>query len=328
MQTTQPLISVIIPIYNVEKYLKKCITSVINQDYKNLDIILVDDGSTDSSGYIAEQLALKDDRITVIHQTNQGLSSARNHGLEKMNGSYVTFIDSDDYVANDYVSYLYGLIHENNCQLAICSLIDTFEKTGVKKDCGNGQEMVISGKDCIRKMCYHDLVDTCAYAKLGAASLYKGFQFPVGKLFEDIGSTYQLFLKCDRVACGFKGKYYYVIRDNSITTALFSPSKLDLLEMTDKMARDVTAVYPDLYSATLRRQVYARFSTLNQTLGTKSGQYYQKQLISFIKSNKREILTDPNTPKRDKTAYYMLSLGLPFYKIAWQGYQKFVARKK
>lgn len=319
-----PLISVIVPIYNVEKYLEKCLDSIVNQDYKNLEILLIDDGSTDSSGRIADNYAVDDSRIKVIHKPNGGLSDARNYGLKIMTGDYVTFIDSDDYVTKDYVSFMYNLLKKTNfsAPLAICSLINVYGVSGRQKDDGNQVEEVLSGKKCIEMMCYHDLVDTCAYAKLGKKELYSNNFFPKGKLFEDIGSTYKLLLQCDKVACGFKGKYYYVIHPNSIVTGSFSPKKLDLLEMTDKMAEDVLKTYPDLGDAVLRRQVYARFSTLNQTLHTKNVRKVQSELIRYIYKNKRAILKNKNTPKRDRMAYYLLRLGLPIYRLGWLTYEK------
>lgn len=322
-----PLVSVIIPIYNVEKYLGKCLDSVINQDYKNIEIILINDGATDNSLNIAIDYQKKDKRIKVFSQKNQGLSAARNTGLDKAVGDYITFIDSDDYVSKDYVSYMFNLLKKNNFRssLAIASLMDVFEKSGKQINTGNNQEYSWSGKKCIEKMCYHDLVDTCAYAKLGTKELYKDFRFPVGKVFEDIGSTYQLFEKSKIVECGFKPIYFYNIRKNSITTDRFNERKLDLLEMTDKMASCVESKYPDLHDAVLRRQVYARFSTLNQTLHTKSSpkiKLLRRELIDFIKKNKKNILSNSATPKRDHLAYKTLELGFPIYKLSWMVYSK------
>lgn len=322
------LVSIIIPIYNVQKYLKKCLDSVINQKYKNLEIILINDGSTDNSLDIAINYKNTDKRIKLFSQTNQGLSAARNTGLKNATGKYITFVDSDDYITPDYVSYMYDLLKRNNFKssLAICSLMNIFEKSGKQVNMGNGLECTLSGKECIKKMCYQDLVDTCAYAKLGSRELYKNFSFPTGKVFEDIGTTYKLFEKCKTVECGFKPKYYYYIRSNSITTRKFDNSKLNLIEMTDKMAKDVIQFYPDLSKAVLRRQVYSRFSTLNQTLEAKKSsniKRIQRNLIDYIKKNGKQIVSDPNVSKRDKLAYIILNIGYPIYKITWLSYVNF-----
>lgn len=322
----QPLISVIVPVYNVEHYLSKCIKSIITQTYNNLEIIFINDGSTDQSLKLLNQWKKKDNRIKVINQNNQGLSKARNTGIQISSGKYLTFIDSDDFVTKDYVEYLFNLLKRHNFSspLAICSLMNIYSNSNKYQNMGNGNIITLSGKECIKKMCYHDLVDTCAYGKLGKRELYNDHFFPENMLFEDIGSTYKLFLQSKTVECGFEPKYFYVIKSNSIVTSSFNLKKLDLLTMTDKMAKNVKNQFPDLKNAVLRRQVYARFSTLNQTLNEKNNNIkeIQNKLIDYIKQNKDSILKDPNIPKRDRIAYKMLSLGLGFYKISWNIYVK------
>lgn len=324
MATSPTLITVVVPIYGVEKYLARCLDSILKQTYTNLEIILVDDGSKDNSGKIADEYALKDNRIKVIHQVNGGLSAARNTGIKVATGEYITFVDSDDYIDVDYIEYLYSLLQKDKfkAELAICSIRNVFEKSGKIHGNGNQEECILTGKECLEKMCYHDLVDTCAYAKLGKTSLYQANLFPEGMLFEDIGHTYKLLLHCDRVACGFKDKYSYVMRENSIVQSGFNEKKLDLLVMTDQMAQDVSKVYPDLTAATLRRRVYARFSTLNQMLDAKNVDKYKQDILSFINKHKKEVLADKKTPKRDHLAYLMLTFGYPVYRIAWKLYEK------
>ena len=121
------MISIIIPIYNVEKYLEKCLDSILNQTYKNLEIILIDDGSTDNSPNICNSYCEKDKRIKIIHKNNEGVSSARNKGIELSKGKYIVFIDSDDYVSNEHIEVLYDCIISNNVDLVISNLIDISE---------------------------------------------------------------------------------------------------------------------------------------------------------------------------------------------------------
>ena len=210
----QPLISVIVPVYNVEHYLSKCIKSIITQTYNNLEIIFINDGSTDQSLKLLNQWKKKDNRIKVINQNNQGLSKARNTGIQISSGKYLTFIDSDDFVTKDYVEYLFNLLKRHNFSspLAICSLMNVYSNSNKYQNMGNGNIITLSGKECIKKMCYHDLVDTCAYGKLGKRELYNDHFFPENMLFEDIGSTYKLFLQSKTVECGFEPKYFYVIK--------------------------------------------------------------------------------------------------------------------
>lgn len=327
------LISVIVPCYNVQKYVSKCLRSIQKQTYDKLEVILVNDGSTDNTLSILKKFAQSDERFKIFTQVNQGISAARQRGLEESTGEYITFVDPDDYVSQDYVEFLYNLLerHHFEAKVSLCSIENVIEATGTHIDNGNGKVMRLSGKQCIESMLYGGLVDTSPVAKLVQRDLYfsKLFPgFPIGYQFEDIATSYSLFEQSRIVECGFIAKYYYYVRSKSITTSDFKTSKLDLLTMTDRMAASVIAKYPDLASAAMRRRVYARFSTLNQTLGYPQAKKYQAQLVAFIRQHKHDVLSDPQTPKRDRMAYHMFSLGLPCYSLAWRLYLKFVAKKQ
>lgn len=321
----KPLISVIIPAYNVSPYIKKCIDSVLGQEFHDFEVLLVDDGSTDNTGELCDQLASEDQRIKAYHKTNGGLSDARNYGIDRASGEYLTFIDSDDYITPDYLSYLKYLIDKiPECKLSICSLYNVFSANGKIVDNGNGQEMILSPEKCLQMMCYHNLVDTCAYAKLYHRSIFDQVRYPKGKLFEDIGTTYKLINQCDNISCGFKPKYYYVLRPGSIVNSTYNPKKLDLLEMTDQMARDVSSLFPSLENAVLRRRVYARFSTLNQMLDVKDERALaeRKKLIQFIHDYQKTVMHDPLTPCRDRAAIRLLNIGFPAYRCFWKVYRR------
>lgn len=315
-------ISIVIPVYNVEKYIEKCINSIKNQTYKNFEAIIVDDGSQDESINIAKKLATGDDRFVFYTKENGGLSSARNFGIEKVTSDYITFIDSDDFITEDYLEYLYSLIKKYNVKLSICSLYNYFEKSGKTLALGNGEEGSLTAPEAIEKMCYHDMVDTCAYAKIYHKSLFDNIRFPEGKLFEDIGTTYKLFLESGNIAYGFNEKYHYVIRENSIVTSGYNERKLDLLEMTDNLKKDLLPQFESLSKAINRRMLYARFSTLNQMFNIPSE--YEKtreEIIEYIKSNSKDVFSDEKTPRRDKLAILVLNIfGFKIYKYMWKMY--------
>ncbi|MGO4709805.1 glycosyltransferase family 2 protein [Chryseobacterium sp. 2TAF14] len=223
-----PLITIIIPVYNVEQYLEKCLDSVITQDYPDLEIILVDDGSPDQCGEICDSYAKKDSRIKVIHKKNGGLSDARNVAIDVASGEYITFVDSDDYVSDDYVSTLYELIKKNDCKISASGYI-RFGQDDELKD-GNKviKEYVFSGDNAIKEMFYQKKFDTSAWAKLYHRSLFSdGLRYPVGLLFEDLPTTYKLFQKSDKVAFSTKETYYYLRRSTSIEGSPFSQKKID-----------------------------------------------------------------------------------------------------
>lgn len=323
---TEPLISVILPIYNVEKYLPKCMESLLAQTYYNLELVMVDDESGELCSTLCDEYASRDKRIKVYHKKNGGLSDARNYGISHSSGEYITCIDPDDYVDKDYVEYLYTLLKKYQCLMSICQHRVRYDN-GTVRDYGAKGDEVISTEKCLERMLYHDVIDTSAWAKLYHRSLFQDVSYPVGKLFEDIGTTYRLMVQCNKIAVGYESKYNYIFHENSIVNSDFSPNKLDLIEMTDKMAQDVLRIYPKLESATKRRQVYARFSTLNQMLDTTNYDAEKKEIISYIKENKSNVLKNPRTPKRDKVALLLISCGYRYYRFFWKEYRKVIMKK-
>lgn len=214
------LISVIVPIYNVEKYLKRCIDSIIEQTYTNLEIILVDDESPDNCGKICDEYAKKDKRIIVIHKKNGGLSDARNRGLQEAKGKYVGFVDSDDYISKNMYKVLYTNMKENNADISICnfSLVDD---NGIeyknKKQINN--EIKLYGKmEAMENLLIEKDYTNHAWNKLYNKKLFEDgkIQYPKGKIWEDIATTYLLFENANKVVYQNISLYYYVQRDNSI----------------------------------------------------------------------------------------------------------------
>lgn len=312
----QPLISVVMPVYNVEPYLRRCIKSVCEQTYSPLEIILVDDGSTDNCGTICDEAANEDKRIKVIHKANGGLSDARNVGVKAATGEYVTFIDSDDSIDAEMIGYLYYLIQKYGTDMSLCSHTVVFE--GEKKSVlGKGGEECLPAETCIRKMLYHQDVDTSAWAKLYKREIFSDIAYPVGKQFEDIGTTYKTFIKSKMVACGYRSLYNYYVRKSSIVRSSFSEKKLDLLEMTDAMGREVQKKYPSLEKAVLRRRLYARFSTLNQMENVSGYDKEKHEIINFIRENASKVFWDASAPLRDKLAIICILLGENFYFKMW-----------
>lgn len=316
-----PLISIILPIYNIEKYLPKCMESILCQTYKNLEIIMVDDGSTDNCAILCDSYKKKDSRIVVYHKYNGGLSDARNYGIQHANGLYITCIDPDDYVDSDYVEYLYNLTQKYNVHMSICQHRVHYDN-GLIKEYGKAGNELLTAEKCIERMLYHDIIDTSAWAKLYHRSLFEYVHYPKNKLFEDIGTTYKLMMQCSKIAVGYESKYNYIFHENSIVNSKFNPKKLDLLEMTDLMATDVQKFYPQLIHAIRRRQVYARISTLNQMLDANNYDKERQEIISYIKQNTFEILTNVQAPKRDKIAIFLLTIHYSIYKLCWKIYRK------
>lgn len=216
------LISVIIPVYNVEKYISKCIESVLAQDYENFECILVDDGSKDKSGKICDNYAIKDKRIRVIHKKNEGVSKARNCGLNTIKGDYVCFIDGDDYVKKNYVSHLYKIAIDNDADVALTTnMFGNYSKRKQKKD----KCWLLSGEEAVKSILNYKIPIGC-YNKLFKKKIFKqgGVKFYEDlKIGEGFSFNISCFLHANKVACSNQ-KIYYYRRDNQ-TSAMSSYSE-------------------------------------------------------------------------------------------------------
>lgn len=241
------LISIIIPVYNVEQYLPDCIESVINQSYQNLQIILVDDGSLDKCPKICDEYACKDHRIEVIHKENGGLSDARNAGIYQACGKYISFVDSDDMIATDMISVLYEKITQNKSDISVCqrSHIDETGKTLESSRTVLFEDYVVSGnKDCMHDFMSSRRIDTVAWGKLYRMDLFQDIRYPKGRYHEDVFTTYRLVAKANVIAVSGEKKYYYRVRNASITQSSFSSKHLDAVIGKCEMADFIATNYP------------------------------------------------------------------------------------
>ena len=313
------LISIVIPIYKVEKYLEKCVYSLINQNYKNIEIILIDDGSPDNCGKMCDEYSKIDNRIKVIHKKNGGLSDARNTGIKNARGKYITFVDSDDYVEANYIEILYKTIIKYDADISIVGHSVWYENKKILR--AWNEEYCEAPEKILWKILYDDKIDISAWGKLYKKELFQNIEFPKGRLFEDAATTYKLIDASKKIAVNSLPLYNYVIRKNSISTGSFSEKKMDLIISTKEMTEYIRKKYPELSDACNRRLMYAYLSTLTQFVKSKSkDKKIQEQLVTYIKKNKKTILKDKNVPKRDKIGIYSLTLGIKGYRLIWNIY--------
>lgn len=210
------LISIIIPVYNVENYLRRCLDSVRAQEYKNIEVILVDDGSKDASGIICDEYAIKDNRFTVIHKTNGGLSEARNFGLEKSNGQYLYFLDSDDWISKDCIRKLYHYLINNNLDIAVGSIGATYEN-GYSEPYTERGDAIYSAREALFDMSTRKKICVMSCNKLYRKCIWSEIVFPVGRLNEDEFTTYKVILNAKKIGYLDNVTYYYFQRDGSIS---------------------------------------------------------------------------------------------------------------
>lgn len=317
------LISIIVPVYKVEDYLERCVDSIINQSYKNLEIILVNDGSPDNSGKLAEELAKKDERIVVYHKANGGLSDARNYGVAKAKGTYIGFVDSDDYIHKDMYKNLYDLIKSENTLVAESNVTRIYGNTERPHYEGQPYRKTISVKEYVREYLTMEKVYGSVWCKLIDSKLAKESTFPKGKYYEDIYYNYDLVQKVDRISITSEAHYYYYIRENSITTEKYSPKQLDLIEILDKLKKYVDTAYPDLKEEAFIRQVYAYLSTFNHMIvedNYKNIDRFQ-EIYNFLKENKARVLSSSLAAKNLKLSVLVLGINTGLYKKLYKIYK-------
>lgn len=291
------MISVIVPIYNVEKYLNDCVISILNQSYTDIEVILIDDGSTDSSGRLCDELLNKDARIKVIHKPNGGLSDARNAGIEVSEGSEICFIDSDDLILPGYLSTLHSLLVSNDADMSVCGMttFDESETPVLVKDYPI-QNMVIEGNyNCMKGLLIDSAIDTTAWRKLYRASLFKdtGIRYPVGRYHEDVWTTYQVIAHCNCIAVTGEKLYAYRKRKGSIVNSAFSPRHLDAVKGHVQRYDFVVENYPLLRSLASKSVIYSagvclRRISKSDNLSAKEKKYY----LLFLHNIYRKYLSD------------------------------------
>lgn len=240
-----PLISVIIPVYKVEKYLDRCVTSVVRQTYGNLEIILVDDGSPDKCPEMCDAWAAKDPRIKVIHKENGGLSDARNAALDVMSGDFVTFVDSDDWLSEHYCSVLMHGIVADNADISIVNYKRVKDGDTVDTE-PSGNSETIDSKKAIRNLYGNEqIMFVTAWGKAYRRGLFSDIRFPFGKLHEDDFTTYKLYDKAERITVCRDKLYAYFINDNSII-GKYTVKRLDALDAQKEKYEFVASEYPQL----------------------------------------------------------------------------------
>ena len=242
----QPLISIIVPVYKVEQYLDRCVESIINQTYKNLEIILVDDGSPDNCPAMCDEWACKDARIKVVHKQNGGLSDARNAGMDIAKGEYIAFVDSDDYVRSDMYELLYNNMQENESDISACGVEMVREDETSIATLTTLGSYVLNNEEAMIAIIKEDVLKQPVWYKLYKSKCIQNNYFPVGKYHEDIFWSYLAIAKAKKVSVFDAPCYYYTQRGESIMGQNYSSARLDALEAAEIRCAFLSDNYPEL----------------------------------------------------------------------------------
>ncbi len=315
---SNPLISVIVPVYNVEKYIERCIESILGQTFTDFELIIVNDGSTDKSGEICDRYSNNDPRIRIIHKENGGLSDARNAGIEAANGEYIGFIDSDDYIDTDMYELLYQNICRENADISTCGIYDCYPDKTVTQEV-NSSDFTVDGSEAVRLALESQFMPLFAWNKLYKRSLFDSIRFPVGKIYEDAFVMIKLMGASRRVSISMKPKYYYIHRENSITTRAFRNSDLDVVEAHENNFSYIEANFPQFIKQATFRRIWSRFHVLDKMIFAENDTVEQKkEVISFLRNHIKDILQMPWFSKSRKLSALCLCIHEKLYKACVQ----------
>lgn len=302
-----PKISVIIPVYNVAAYLRKCLDSVLGQSYLNLEVLLVDDGSADSSGDICDEYAKKDERIRVFHQKNRGLSAARNLALDNMSGDYVACVDADDYIEADMYEAMMAQM-DDETDIVCCGTNSIFP-ADVRKNYVSYKTHVCTkyrNNEMVRELfLFHISFSSCD--KLFRRRLFEGLRYPEGKVCEDLPVLYELVSRSRKMVNIGEAKYNYVYRADSISRQNFYPARMYYAIFSRDIVMDVQARYPDLVKEAKAWYINNIVSVLESIIISPNAGKYEvlaKRLRRIIRKRSLDILRNPYISGERKRYYF------------------------
>lgn len=309
------MISVIVPVYKVEKYLNKCVQSILKQTYKDFELILVDDGSPDACPVLCEQYKKQDNRIRVIHKINGGLSDARNVGTRYAEGEWVTYIDSDDYVSEKYLEALWKLKEKYTADITVVGIETFLEGEKPKKTNRKKREYCYTGLEALENMLYQHFLDSSACAMLLPREMALSIPFPIGMFHEDEFTTYKYYASANKVAVSNEVNYYYLQRRGSIMHKSGQADQDELLA-----ADNYVAFCEERYPALVPAANSKRFSDYCQVLlkagsirELKEEQY--RRVCNYLIKNKGMIIRDRRARAKNRGAGFLLYFGVFFFYI-------------
>lgn len=266
-------VSIIIPIYNSENYLADCIEYAVSQTYSDIEIILVNDGSTDGSEKICRLYEENDSRVRLINQSNAGVSVARNVGLDASEGDCIVFIDSDDYVEPDYIDYLVELMDKYGSDMTCCQY-DDIENANIKPHLINGPE------SCLKEYLISNEITVSVCCKLYKKSLFDGLLMPEGKRYEDNYIVYKLISRCNSITVGYAKKYNYYSNPSGFVNEPFSTKQMDIVDAALEQKDFIAQNYPALTEYANSRIIYAANRCLTKMADSKT---YNSECIRKLK---------------------------------------------
>ena len=308
-------VSIITTLYNSESFIEEYLDNILSQTYQNIEVIIVDDGSSDDSLEIVKDYSKNHKNIVVIPQKNAGLSAARNTGIKKVTGDYITFVDADDKLHPNMISAMIKSIEKTGSDIAVCSFQEIFKNKTVHFNTKPYPQRVMDTKEALKSMLKEEGFMVSATMKLYPTSFFKNISFPVGKLHEDIGTTYKLIMKANQIVFLPEEYYYYIHRGESIISQKFNERKFDIIALTDTMCDDIDKEFPDLINVTRERRMRARFSVLRQI---PINHKQTSKILQYLRTHKAYIYKNTEATKKDKIALRLALFNPRLFKLAYK----------
>lgn len=323
---TQPLITVIVPVYNVEAYLGVCVDSILAQTYENLEILLIDDGSTDSSGAVCDEYQKKDSRVRVIHKENTGQADTRNLGVDQAAGMFLAFVDSDDLIAVEYIERLYQMAVSAGARMSVCGFrpFNDGRKAAIrpellkkKGDSRPGAVRVMTACEALESLFYKKDITASPCYRLFHRDVFAKLRFEKGRIFEDIGLMYLAVEAAGKIAWTAQVLYYYRQRTGSTMHHVrFTGKRMDRIWFSGKILEFAEEKHPRLLPAARARYFVSCYLVLAELPWGKGYRDIYRMLRTDLKKYGRLVVKDPKAPAKTRMTAALACLSVPAARAA------------
>lgn len=310
-----PLVSIVVPVYNVETYLDACVSSLVEQDLKDIEILLVDDGSTDASSRLCDAWAQRDDRIKVIHKENGGLSDARNVGVTAACAPYVGFVDSDDRVTPTMYQVLYENLKREQADISICGVFSCYADKIIEPE--SCDYFTVDNVEAMREILGGKRLRVWVPVKLYPTNVMRETPFPVGRTYEDAFRVVDIFSKVKNVVVDLRPQYYYWHHEGTISSAAFNEKTLDIIDAYEHCHEVVMRDYPELEIEARFRCFWSRFEVLDKILVSeqRGKTEAERHIVTYLRKHWYSILKNPYFGVARKLAFCALLINRRLYGV-------------
>ena len=320
-------VSMIIPVYKVEKYLRQCLDSVVAQTYHNLEVILVDDGSPDRCGEICDEYARKYEQFRVIHQKNQGQAAARNHAVQLASGVFIVFVDSDDLIVADHVEHLVAIQQKYDADLVIAGGIYWYENTPLPtipppKDV----DRIVSAEEALSRMNYNRGMGAMPWAKLYQRDLLLAHPYPEGRIYEYLATTYKIVGDSKRIAYSRQIIYYWRQREGSTMHMKFDERQMAGIDAAKEQLAYMQERYPSVVPAAKARYMGKIVELMGIAMNSENSREIYKRLRTIMYYYK-DVMADPKMKKSQKVRLFAMKCGYPLTNIVFRMHDKLKENK-